>query len=323
MKVLLVTNMYPTPSRPGYGIFVKEQKDAIERFCPDVRIDVYYIDKTPGNHVYLQSMWRVNNLIKRGGYDLVHIHYGLAGLFTLWPLRRSKVPVVITLHGGDIQPEQGKDVQVWLTHRVLRRVNMAIALNNRMTDLANAYCSIVAQIPCAIDTTLFHPGEGSRPALTDERLRVVFPSDRARVVKNFPLFEATVKRYTELYHTPIEIIELKNMSRNEVAGQLRSAHVMLLTSISEGSPQVVKEAMACNLPVVATKVGDVDTLLHGVRNSGWVDNPTAESMCASLRNVVLGKHRGKPGRERIFELGLDSESVAQRVYNVYNLMLRK
>lgn len=326
MKILTVTNMYPSEARPNYGVFVKEQMEAVTRRCPDVEYDLYYIDNTHGNKAYLNSVFRINRQISRGDYDIIHIHYGLSGLFMLWPLRRWNVPVVLTLHGGDIQPEQGKTVQVPLTRMILGRVDAAISLNDRMQALASEKCRNVVKIACSVDTDIFCPAAegGRRPADRYRKIRILFPSDPARTVKNYPLFQAVVAELRAKYGLDAETANIMDMDRSQVAEAMRNADVLLMTSISEGSPQVVKEAMACNLPVVSTKVGDVDMLLEGVCRSAWSE--TAD--CGRLADLVYvsavkGFPAGMDGREKIFRLGLDSASVAMRIYNLYLSLIKK
>ncbi len=324
MKILSVTNMYPAGDRPNYGIFVKEQIDAVAGRFGDVEYDVYNIDNSNGNTAYVRSVFRVNSLVDSCGYDLVHIHYGLSGLFLLFPfLRRRHIPVVMTLHGGDIQPEQGKTVQVWLTRRALRRVDVAISLNDRMTALIKPYCSEVVKIPCSVNTDIFTPPASREPLGSKKELTVIFPSDRSRKVKNFPLYESVLKAYSDRYGTVIHQLELKDMNRSEIAGALRRADLMLMTSVSEGSPQVVKEAMACNLPVVSTNVGDIETLLSGVVSSAWSETPEVGNLVECMRRVVTGQVDGVAGRDRLLSLNLDNDSVAGRVYDVYKSLILK
>ncbi len=318
MKILLVTNMFPSENRPDYGVFVKEQMEAVCRCYPEIEYDVYYIDNKDGNKAYLKSVVAINKKISGGGYDLVHIHYGLSGLFLLWPFRRWNVPVVLTLHGGDIQPEQGKTVQVALTRRILRHVDTAISLNDRMTALVSRCCGNVAKIACSVDTEIFTPSDSSPAGKADGRVRILFPSDPARAVKNYPLFQAVVSKLEEKYGLKADTACITNMTRREVARTMCESDVMLMTSVSEGSPQSVKEAMACNLPVVSTKVGDVDMLLAGVGRSACCGVSDPESLADHVFAALSeGSGGGMTGREKIFALGLDHDSVAARIFDIY------
>jgi len=321
MKVLVVTNMFPTPARPTYGIFVEEQVASLRTADPTLKFDVHFINpEADGKMTYLKSLRTIRHKIDREGYDLVHVHYGLSGLFMLSPQWRPAVPVVLTLHGGDILPEQGKHVQVALTRRILRRVDCSVALNNRMATIAAGLCRRVELIPCAVNTDLFTPPVEPRPALTGRReLTVIFPSAHSRTVKNYPLFLQTAKILETRHGIRVNEIELNNMSRHEAAWAMARADLMLLTSVSEGSPQVVKEAMACNLPVVSTRVGDVEHLLDGVKNCKCAD---AETLADAVIDIVNGKISGMEPREKITLLGLDSKSTAHRILNLYSSILR-
>lgn len=320
MKVLVVTNMFPTPARPTYGIFVEEQVASLRVADSAAKIDVHFIDpETDGKMTYLRSMRAIRQKIDSEGYDLIHIHYGLSGLFMLNPKWRPAAPVVLTLHGGDILPEQGKHVQVALTRRILRRVDCAVALNDRMTSIAAGLCRRVELIPCAVNTNLFSPPLEPRPTLRARReLTVIFPSAHSRTVKNYPLFQQTARILETRHGIRVNEIELNNMSRHETAWAMARADLMLLTSISEGSPQVVKEAMACNLPIVSTRVGDVEHLLDGVKDCTCA-NP--EDLADAVLDIVNGKVSGMESREKIMRLGLDSESTARRILDLYSSIL--
>ena len=102
---------------------------------------------------------------------------------------------------------------------------------------------------------------------------------------------------------------------------MNACHVLLLTSFSEGSPNVVKEAMACNLPVVSVPVGDVADLLAGV--DGCAVRPRdAEALSEAIIEAVNRKQRTN-GRTALERKGLDQESVAKRIINLYEELLTK
>lgn len=313
--------MYPTAQMPWYGIFVKEQIEALVRNFTDIEADVFHIRGNESRFSYLRDIPALRRKIRHGGYDLVHVHYGLSGLFLL--CGKPDVPVIMTLHGGDIQPEQGKTVQVTLTQRILHHCDVAIALNDRMTGMARACCGDVRQIPCSVNTSIFRPDEPRKPMAGRRHFTILFPSDRTRTVKNYPLFCETVERLRQEHGLDIDTIELAHMSRQEIAATMQRADMMLMTSISEGSPQTVKEAMGCNLPVVSTPVGDVDVLLDGVRDSAVASSHDSAALADRVMSVLRGEIKGKDPRERLLELGLDDDHTAARIYEIYKTLLRK
>lgn len=313
--------MYPIKTLPFYGIFVKEQKESVECLFPEVEYELFFIEgggvlgggllKSLRN--YIGSIFTVNKRIRDYNYDLVHIHYGLSGLFMLNPFRK-KVPTVLTLHGGDILEEQQGSFQVYLTKQIIKKVSHTIALNDRMYSIVKKYNQNVSIIPCAVDTDLFTPSNSKKKNINP---LIVFPSSRHRPVKDFPLFEDAIKILQDKYKINCFVSEVDNMTREEVCSLFQRADLLLMTSLSEGSPQVVKEAMSCNLPVVSTPVGDVNVLLSGVQNSAVAtshDKEELAKLCAdSLNNTI----DGIPGRVKIEKLGLDKKSIAMRVFNVY------
>ena len=306
--------MFPNVNDPTYGIFVKEQIDAITKH---ERIDyqVYAIDGKKGLWEYVKSIKDIRSLIKSKHFDLVHIHYGLSGLFLL--LGRMNVPIIITLHGGDIQAEQGKTVQVALTKLILKRCDFAITLNERMNEIVKKHIKKTEIVPCSINTNLFIPKERSTTPMNT--VKVLFPSARTRYVKDFPLFQRVCNVLREKYKLYVEEYYLENLSRQKVADLFCQMDLLLMTSISEGSPQVVKEAMACNLPIVSTNVGDVPILLDGVQHC-YVASNRDEGELAYLAYKALSKLgiKGVCPREKILKLGLDDDSIANRIIKVYH-----
>lgn len=111
------------------------------------------------------------------------------------------------------------------------------------------------------------------------------------------------------------------MSRIEVATLYQNADLMIMTSISEGSPQVVKEAMACNLPVISTNVGDVAHLLENVKNSAVANKMDAEELAFLAYQSLNNQISGIDGREKIFQMLLNDQSIAQKIYNIYLSLL--
>lgn len=317
MKVLLVTNMYPTPETPYYGIFVKEQMEAICKVHKEVSYTVFFIDGRKSQKEYLKSIFAIHKLINKNEFDLIHVHYGLSGLFLLKKLKKN-IPVVITLHGGDIQIEQGKKIQVFLTKLILKKADCAITLNNKMDTIVKQYMPFTKIIPCSVDINTFTPAE---KRTIENTKRIIFPSDRSRVVKNYPLFKNVVEILKSKYKIQCSTVEIKNMSRSEVSTLYSTSDLMIMTSISEGSPQVIKEAMACNLPVVSTNVGDVANLLKGVKNSAVSKSMDADMLAELAYQALNNKIEGIDGRDKIKQMKLDDDSIGESLFDIYNRLI--
>ena len=310
--------MFPTSDNPYYGIFVSEQVKAVERWHPDVNYEVYFINGRKGLLSYLRSLWKVNMLINSERYDIVHIHYGLSGLYLYWPFRKY-VPTLITMHGSDIMPNSGIPSLVRkVTRHVVRSSDAAIVLNDEMDSIVSHLVHRTYRIACSVDTEVFRPFR--RNAHQDYK-QIVFPSNKERWVKNYTLFAETLELLKSKYGIICREHEIKGMTRQEIATLLATSDLLLMTSHSEGSPQVVKEAMACNLPVVSVPVGDVSYLLDGVKDCYVAKRPDATELAALVVQSLHGDGSGICGRERIFSEGLDDRSVANKIYKVYTSLV--
>lgn len=320
MKVLIVTNVYPTDKHPYHGIFVKEQVDAIKRLHSDVDFDIHYINGFGGKQEYFKSIWEVSRTINRNNYDLVHIHYGLAGMYLYWPFVK-KLKTLVTFHGSDIQPKGGNGmISVTVSRNAAKKADAAIILNDDMNKMVKPYCSNTHLIPCSVDVNTFQPLQKFE---RNEKIQIVFPSNRERRVKNYPLFCEVLQILRNKYGIDCEERELRNMTRKDIAKLYSNADLLLMTSNSEGSPQAVKEAMACNLPCVSTPVGDVKVLLNGVKNCYVSGTHEAEELATLVAKSLKEEGSGISGREQIMKLGIDEDSVANKVYDLYRDLINR
>lgn len=317
MKVLIVTNMFPDKKNPYNGIFVAEQIDAIRTYHPGISFDVCYIDGRKGKLEYLKSIFYVNQKIRKGDYDLIHIHFGLSGIYLLWPFRKQ-IPTLVTFHGSDIQPKaENGSLTLQISRYAAKSAHCCITLNQEMDALVKNYNPNTRIVPCSIDTHLFRPAETKKD--TDCK-KIIFPCNHGMKVKNYPLFCRVLSLLREKYGIACEEIELKGFSRPQVAKLFSEADLLLMTSNSEGSPQAVKEAMACNLPVVSTPVGDVGELLQDVRHCYVSQQHDAEELAALCIRSFSLSGMGMSGREKIQEMKLDDRSIAYKIYEIYTQM---
>ncbi len=171
-------------------------------------------------------------------------------------------------------------------------------------------------LPNWVDLHLFRPlnKKECRNKLEWERDKkyILFASNPARPEKNFALAKHTVEN---LNNDKIKLKVLYDVDHKLIPIYLNAADVFLLTSKWEGSPNIVKEAMACNIPVVATKVGDIE-YLFGDSEGYYYTNPLPDRLAEKI-NYILDNDIKPNSRQRIIELKLDSESIADKLIQLY------
>lgn len=311
--------MYPTEETPFDGVFIKEQ---VQYGQNKYHIDnkVFVIDRSGNKYFnYVKSIFQIMKIISKGNFDLIHVHFGLAGMFLLFkPF--IKVPVVLTLHGCDIQSFKKRDgLMQKISKMAARNADRIIILNDKMANILKMHQPKSVKIPCGINTELF---ELDRSNLTNKSFLIGFPSDRKREVKNYPLFKAITDILKSRGYS-IEIVEFTHFTRREMAWNLSKLDCLLMTSHSEGSPQIIKEAMVCGVPIVSTKVGDVEILLKGVKNCFVVDSFQPEPFVEKISEILIlsPAERKTDGIEKIKDLELDQDTVCSNIFKVYEDVL--
>lgn len=303
MKVLALTNMYPTSQVPHYGVFVRGTLDAIRRADPEIAIDLLFVNGRESKLAYLAAPLRV---WRRGGarYDLIHTHYGLlAGAGALF-----RGPRLITFYGSDVEmPSQFRWAKPFVA-----RYDGVVVMNERMRERVARPDALV--IPPGIDLDRFAPrdrAEARRLLALDARARyVLFPSSPERRVKRYDLFRAVVEHAARARADvkPL-ILGVPGRSDDDLPWVYAAADVLLLTSDSEGSPTVVKEALATNLPVVSVDVGDVRALLGASRPAQVVGSRDPAALAAAVLDVLDAGTRSD-GRAHAAHLSIDATARA-------------
>ena len=310
MKVLLVHSGNAVSDSQNYT-FVKEQGDALASKGVQV---YYYAVKGKGIKGYLSALPRLKQTIKDNGIDLVHAHYGLCGALCL--LQRA-VPVVITFHNGETLTNKGTIISSIAARFSAYNIFVAQHIHDKLFCIPEGY----SILPCGINFSQFNLIDKSVAAhemgLPDDCPNILFGGYFSNPRKNYPLAKEAIDKLPY----PVHLIEMKGYSREQVHLLLCGCDLFLLPTKSEGSPQVVKEALACNCPIVATAVADIPLLLSDVKNSYTTDFCAGE--IASKIDLVLQDGGRSDGRKKITELGLDNSQVAESLVTIYNQVLSK
>lgn len=260
----------------------------------------------PGS--YLRFYKRVLEETAPRSYDLVHVNYGLLGPIGLaQPIR----PVVLTLWGSELKGDVG-----WLerTSRFAARHSDAVVVPTE--GLARELSTPHTLVPFGVDTELFRPMDRAtareRLGWDGEETIVLFPYDSERPVKNYPL----ARRVVERLPMDVELRTVSGRPYEEMPIVMNACDALLVTSRYESGPMVVREAAACNLPVVSTDVGFVAEVLANVENS-YVAR-SEDELTTRLARVLRSGARSN-GRTTVSHLGLDE--MGERLLGVYRSAL--
>jgi len=253
MRALVVTNMYPTSARPALGRFVQDQVEALRRI-DGVEVELFAF--SPGLRSYPRAARELRR--RHGGerFDVIHAHFGL----TAWPaLALRGAPHVVTFHGTDLaHPRSGR-----LSRGALRFVDLAATVSASLARerIPGAGAERrLAVLPCGVDLTRFRPLPRAearvRLQLDPDAPCLLFPADPGRAEKRFD-------RARELAGD-VRLLTLGNVPPDEVPLWINAANAVLVPSEREGFGLAVLEALACDVPVLATPVGIAPLALDGV-----------------------------------------------------------
>jgi len=306
LHILIVTSMYPTKEKPALGAFVASQVTSLRKL--GLHCDVLFIDMGKSKMELLKSIGRVRCALSSGQYDLIHAHFGYNGIPASL---QKKVPFVISFCGTDLNHSKHRPISRW----VAKRADASIVKSESLHKLLNHPAHI---IPNGVDLDRFKPASKmdarSQLNLDHNKKYVLFVStDLSRPEKRYELAKEAVAQ------AGCELLTMSKCTPAEAPPYFHAADALILTSTYEGSPNTIKEALACNLPIVSTDVGDVRTHIQNVHNC-QICPDTATDLANGLRTVLAD---GKPsdGRDKIAHLSTDH--IAKQILQLYQQILHK
>lgn len=322
MNVLIMTAIYPTPENPAFGSFVRTQAEALRQ--AGVGVDVLVLRGRLRKLIYLKGLFQLRRRLAARRFDLIHAHYSYVGMVarTQW-----KVPVVVTYHGDDLlgtinecgQKTHMSALIVAAGKKLSQHVDAAIVQTKEMAaklDESNVYV-----IPHEIDLELFRPisRERARAALgiSQHKKYLLFAANPRIPVKRFTLAKA-VADFLSQNEPTVELVTVHQETQERLALYMSACDVLLFTSYQEGSPNIVKQAMACNLPIVATDVGDVRQIIGDCAGC-YVCAPSVTEFASRVTEILSHPMR-TAGRDQVHHL--DCPSVSARVIAVYQHVLQ-
>jgi glycosyltransferase involved in cell wall biosynthesis len=322
MKLLFVVsgNVKPFSITP----FVKAQGDAlIER---GVQLSYFRIEGR-GLKNYCKSIYYLRKHVEKNRVDLIHAHYSLCGWVAV--LARRKTPVVLSLMGDDAQGAFTGEKKIkfssrffMLLTRLVQPFVKAIISKSQGLEKIVYRKKISYVIPNGVQLNKFIASESgfrSGLGLKKDLKYILFLGNPMDINKNYALARDAVRL---LNRSDVELINVFNASHESVIEYLNSVDVFVSCSFAEGSANVIKEAMACNCPMVVTNAGDAEWVIGnepGCFISSYV--PQQFAMDITLALNYSQNHQRTNGRKRICDLGLDSDSVTEKLMQVYRTVL--
>lgn len=308
MKILIVASY----NKGRFAPFIIEQTEELKQLGCAVG---FFGLQGKGIKGYMQNLPILKQKIKEFHPDVIHAHYGLSGLLANM---QRRVPVVTTYHGSDIN-----DKKVLLFSKQAMRLSAwNVFVSQKTMDLAYPKRNY-SLLPCGIDMSDMQLTEKSEARqkmhLSADKRYILFAGAFDNAVKNAPLAKQTVEA---LQDDNAELLELKGYSRDEVTLLMCAADTFLMTSLSEGSPQVIKEAMACGCPIVSVDVGDVKERVEGLEGCYVAETRDPQTLAQLLQKAMTMKGKTR-GRERLVTDGLDNSIVARQLVWIYEKIVKK
>jgi len=308
MKILIVcSGNAPDVEFNKNQAFIYDQIEAIKRVDPEIHFETFFIQGR-GVIGYLKSRKRLISKIRRSHFHCLHAHFSFSALLANL---QTRLPVVATFHGSDINFFKNRIISFIVELLSRRTIYVSTKLLNRAICVFPKKSTVIS---CGVDFDLFKPAHKLNARvklrLSSDKTYILFSSGFHIKVKNYSLAKKALEKLSRFN---VELLELQGYSRKDVALLFSAVDVALMTSFSEGSPQFIKEAMACNCPVVATDVGDVREIFGNTEGCYLTSFDPQDVADKIEKALAYGKRTN--GRKNIQHL--DNAVIAEKVIQVY------
>lgn len=322
MRVLFVTNMWPEESRSWYGNYIYSQAQSL--IARGLDLDILVMRGYASRWEYARGAGRVLALNSSSHYSVIHAHYGYSGMVARLDVR---APLVVSYCGDDLlgTPDPAQPTRMRLSSRTLAAAfaqvgRLASATITKSKDMERRLPRSIRGrnhvIPNGVDLESFAPIDrlAARRSLgwPDDEKVALFVGNPKEPRKNYPLAVAACSVASRSC-SKLVLRVAHGVDPQVVPLHMNAADVLVFPSWSEGSPNALKEAMACELPIVATPVGDIPERLQGVAGCSVVP-PELDDFAAA---IVEALPRGRSPDARAAVAGLSMDRVAERVEQVY------
>jgi teichuronic acid biosynthesis glycosyltransferase TuaC len=315
MRVLFISSgSFPQ----GVSPIIKAQGESLIK--NGVNVD-YFAIKGKGIKGYFFSIFLLRKHLKKQQYDILHAHYGLSAIVVLFS--KSKQKIIVSFMGDDIIGEHENDGRINRKSKWISKFNIYIATKFfhhiivKSEEMSAFFSSKdrLSIIPNGVNMVRFKPMDmkeaRNKVNLDLHKKYLLFAANPDRSEKNYNL----VRQAASLINKQDNLLVIYGVDQNELALYYNAVDVVLLSSYHEGSPNVIKEAMACNVPIVSTNVGDVKWIIGDEEGCYVVDNDV--TVFSEYIQKTLNFDGRTNGRKRIENLGLTENYIAESIIKIY------
>lgn len=300
-----------------YRVFKPDYKDPVVESQAEALLkeglDLTLFPIKNGGSGYIKAYFSLRKFLKKTSFDIIHGHYSYCGFIAACAFKGKKV---CSLMGSDIYIENFffKRLTKFFSKYIW---DLTIVKSSRMNkEVLKSFI-----VPNGVDYEKYKPIEKTAAFqftnFNPNKFNIIFVAyDIHSVIKNFKLAKEAV---FSLNNSSLELIPVSNVNHEDLIYYYNSADLLLLTSLSEGSPNVIKEAMACNCPIVATDVGDVSEVIDET-DSCYLSSFEVVDLANKISNVIEFNSRTN-GREKIQHL--NSKSISKKLIYLYEKLLKE
>src|SRR5438067_107150 len=330
MRVLAITNLYPTAESPGSGVFIAQQIESLR--SRGIEVEVMFLDRRrEGPWVYYRIGAALRRKVAEFVPDLIHVMYG--GVMAAEVTRQRRLPpAIVNFHGSDLLGENLSGLLrkiishygVYCSRRAARRAQGTIVvarhLLNALDHRLNA--AKIRVIPCGIDLERFKPLDRTQCQAqlgwSASHFHVLFVSSSDDPVKR-PELARSAAAHLDSKRGLVQFHLLSGVSNNKVPVWLNASDVLLVTSQHEGSPTIVKEALACGLPIVSVSVGDIPERIADISGC-YLATPNPNDLGEKL-DLVYQRRQRLDCRDKLQNLSCGA--IAATIEQFYVEILRR
>lgn len=310
MRVLFVAS----GKQGGVNPIIKNQGESLRRAGVELE---YFVVAGRGWKSYVKSIKPLREKVQKDNYDVVHAHYSWTAYITGIAMRGMKVPMVVSLMGNDILDHWWYPVLARMVAKCKPWKAVIVKSQEMKKRVGMPYANVV---PNGVNMEKFQelPQTECQKKLgwVSGKKHVLFPARVEDTRKNWPLAEAAVK----MLNQDIELHEMKGVKNEDTPILYNAADAAVLPSFYEGSANALKEAMACNRPVVTTDMGDCRERIEGCKGC-YVANTYEVPEFAELLGKAL-QYEKSGGRERLLKDGIADYQIAERLIKIYESIVK-